>query len=390
VTGTTTNVDLESADPAVRIDLPGLQALFQYLADDGYQLIGPQVADGVIAHGPISSVDDLPLGWTDEQAPGRYELVPRHDRARFGYAVGPQSWKELLHRPRQQVWSISRSNGDEGDERLTVKMAEHEVPRRAFIGVRPCELAAIAKQDNVLLGGPFPDPAYGANRRDVFIVSVDCGDPADTCFCTSMGTGPASGPGCDGSDPVYVVHVGSVAGRAALSEALDVADRPLARPDEQSQADQVVDGARQRINRRVDTNGIRDRIYANLEGPIWESVGERCLSCGNCTMVCPTCFCTTMEDVTDLGGDNTDRWRLWDSCFSDAFSHAAEAGPMRDSTASRYRQWFVHKLASWHDQFDESGCVGCGRCIAWCPVGIDLTEELKHMGESQRTGEAQA
>ncbi len=380
------------ARPAVRIDLAGLQGLFDHLSADGYELIGPQVVDGVIAHEPISSVDELPLGWTDEQGGGRYRLVPRSDRARFGYAVGPQSWKKLLHQPRQQVWSITRSSDADGDADLVVKMAEHDVARQAFIGVRPCELAAIAKQDRVLLGGPFPDPAYEANRRDVFMISVDCGDPADTCFCTSMDTGPSSGEGFDlaltelvdseNAEPDYVVRIGSEVGRVALFEAIDAADRPTADSADLQRAAEVVEGARHRIQRRVDTDGIRDRIYAHLESPIWESVGERCLSCTNCTMVCPTCFCSTMEDATDLAGDNTDRWRMWDSCFSDAFSHAAGAGPMRNSTASRYRQWFVHKLASWHDQFDESGCVGCGRCITWCPVGIDLTEELQHMNSS--------
>ncbi len=91
--------------------------------------------------------------------------------------------------------------------------------------------------------------------------------------------------------------------------------------------------------------------------------------------MCPTCFCTDTEDVTDLTGDHAERWRRWDSCFSLDFSFV-HGGTIRSSTRSRYRQWLTHKLGTWWAQFGESGCVGCGRCIAWCPVGIDLTEEV--------------
>ena len=101
---------------------------------------------------------------------------------------------------------------------------------------------------------------------------------------------------------------------------------------------------------------------------------QRCLTCGNCTMVCPTCFCTTTEDVTDLTGDHAERWRHWDSCFDLDFSYL-HGGPCAPRARSRYRQWLTHKLGTWHDQFGSSGCVGCGRCIVWCPVGIDITEE---------------
>lgn len=93
-------------------------------------------------------------------------------------------------------------------------------------------------------------------------------------------------------------------------------------------------------------------------------------------MVCPTCFCSSVHDVADLSGDNVERIRQWDSCFNLDFSYT-KGGTVRDNTRSRYRQWLTHKLASWQDQFDSLGCVGCGRCITWCPVGIDLTEEVQ-------------
>jgi formate hydrogenlyase subunit 6/NADH:ubiquinone oxidoreductase subunit I len=141
-----------------------------------------------------------------------------------------------------------------------------------------------------------------------------------------------------------------------------------------------VDRASRQI-RHLDTAGLRDLLYENFEHPRWDNVAARCLSCANCTMVCPTCFCTTVEDVSDISGNHAERWRRWDSCFTQSFSYI-HGGSVRTSAKSRYRQWMTHKLASWTDQFGTSGCVGCGRCITWCPVGIDITEEVRAIRES--------
>ena len=371
-----------AATTDVLMDLDGLNKLVETLIDDGYEVHGPQVNNGVIVPDQLRSSDDLPIGITDEQSGGSYRLLDRSDDARFGYAVGPKSWKDYLHPARSPVWSMTRTESGE----LHIRMHQPESVPRAFLGVRPCELAAILKQDRVLLDGPHPDPTYGANREQLFLVAVNCGNPASTCFCSSMGTGPSVDTGYDlvltelvhDNTVNFVVGTGSSRGAEILSR---IETRPST-AREAEQADQVAVHAVAEMERELDTTDIKELLYENLESSLWDSVADRCLTCANCTLACPTCFCTDLVDVTDLSGDHTDRWRTWDSCFSLEYSRLGPA-PQRATAKSRYRQWLVHKLGSWIDQFDESGCVGCGRCITWCPVGIDLTAEVDKLQETR-------
>jgi len=342
------------------------------------------VRDGAIVYDVVESLSDLPVGWTDEQEAGRYRLRHRNnsDKALFGYVVGPQSWKKYLHPAEVCLLTAERSG-----RTFRILNNEPTPPRRAFLGVRACELAAIAVQDRVLQGDRYRDPVYAARREGIFIVAVNCTQAAPTCFCTSMGTGPRVRGGYDlaltelvgPGKHEFVIEAGSDAGDEVLAE---LAPAPsVASEAVRQEAEAAVERAASQIQRRMDTTGIRDLLYANFDHPRWDNVAQRCLACANCTMVCPTCFCTTVDDVTDVTGTHAERWRKWDSCFSQNFSYI-HGGSVRTSAKSRYRQWMTHKLASWIDQFGSSGCVGCGRCITWCPVGIDITEEVRAIRES--------
>jgi sulfhydrogenase subunit beta (sulfur reductase) len=357
-----------------------LQRLLEVLVKRGYEVLGPTVRDGAIVYDVLTNISDLPMGWMDEQDAGHYRLRQRDDKALFGYVVGPQSWKKYFHPSEVRLLSADRSG-----QTFQILNQAPPPPKRAFIGVRACELAAMAVQDRVLLGDRYRDPLYAARRDGVFIVAVNCTQAAPTCFCVSMGTGPHVQRDYDlaltelvGPDKhEFLIEAGSVAGAEVVAELAPAAASTAA----MEEAHAAIERAASQVQRRLDTSGIRDLLYSKFDHPRWDEVAQRCLTCANCTMVCPTCFCTTVEDVSDVTGMHAERWRKWDSCFTQNFSYI-HGGSVRSSVKSRYRQWMTHKLAAWIDQFGGSGCVGCGRCITWCPVGIDITEEVRAIRES--------
>jgi ferredoxin len=365
----------ETALPAPRlIAAEGLGDLYQALVAEGYCVIGPAVQDGAIVLRELSSAAELPFGWGVRLEPGGYQLRRRDDEAAFGHSAGPQSWKRFLHPPRERLWSAART--PDGFE-LSDEADDGEPPAYAFLGVRPCDLRAIAIQDRILAQ---PGSRYAARRARLFMVAVNCTEPGQTCFCASTGTGPGANSGfdlalterLDKGGHRFLVDVGSRRGAGLLAR---VPTRPA---DEASVrgARSAVEAAAGRMGRQTETRDLRELMADSHQAARWDDVAARCLTCGNCTMVCPTCFCTAIEDTTDLTGDHAERWERWDSCFDLDFSYL-HGGGVRKSAKSRYRQWLTHKLGTWHDQFGSSGCVGCGRCIVWCPAGIDLTEEVK-------------
>jgi ferredoxin len=351
-----------------------LDQLLEAITRRGFRLIGPTVRDGAIVYDEIASSADLPAGWTDDQDGGTYRLRRRGDDALFGYNVGPQSWKRYLFPPSSL---LSRVRSEDGLSLAAV--GEPDAVPLAFIGVRSCELHAIAIQDRVFLGGRHADPVYADRREGAFIVAVNCGQAGGTCFCVSMQTGPRAQSGfdlaltelLDTGRHEFVVEIGTARGAEVMSQ---VACRGALVADDEA-AGQIIERTAASMGRQMDTGGIKDLLYANFEHPRWEEVAGRCLACGNCTMACPTCFCFSVENVSDLTGTEAELHRSWDSCFTMDHSYL-HGGAVRVTNRSRYRQWMTHKLATWIDQFGTSGCVGCGRCITWCPVGIDITEEV--------------
>ncbi len=358
-----------SLHSTVALPTTALDDLIAHLREAGYQVHAPQVREGVLRYGPIQSAADLPQGWVAHQAPGHYRLERNGSSRRFALPPGPDTWKRCLFPPREVLFTWVR------EEDAWQPAAETEtLPRLALLGVRPCELAALEVLDRVFLRPGWEDPHYRARRSRLFIVAVNCTQPGATCFCTAWETGPEAHSGYDllltELDEIFLVQVGSEAGREVLA---DLPWEP-ASAFWLERARQELDAAREQIQRRLPAaTALRQALLDQLESPLWETWAARCLGCGNCTQVCPTCFCWDVEDEITLEGDRVTRFRRWDSCFAPGHAHTA-GGSARPTLRERFRQWVTHKLATWQDQFGVSGCVGCGRCITWCPAGIDLTE----------------
>lgn len=372
------------------LERTAIQHLIDVLRDRGHRVVGPQVADGAIVYRDLVDAAFLPTGWIDEQDGGVYRLHHDPQAGTFDHVVGPHSLKNFLFPPRETFETWSRTS--DGWRQTT---PAYEPERLAVIGVRGCDLAALAIQDRVFMGGDSIDVRYQARREKLFVVAVNCRRAAATCFCHSMECGPAAGPGFDIAltevDDRFAIEVATDAGMAVLADLAGRLTLPPLSADEVASVQQMPETLRETMQARrreegtprprsLDTENIRDLLFENLTHPRWAEVADRCLSCANCTLVCPTCFCSSVGEVTDLTGDEVSRERHWASCFTLEHSqmHGANARP---TTASRYRQWLTHKLAGWIDQFGTSGCTGCGRCITWCPVGIDITEEVAAIRE---------
>ena len=357
--------------------------LIDALRSAGYDVWGPCVADGAIVWRPIERADALPQGWHDDQDGGHYRLEAVPDAGWFDYVVGPESIKKFVMPPREVLLELRGKTGG------TWEVQPSGDPPRptALLGVRACDLAALAVQDRIFLEGPYVDPRYAARRRELLLVAVTCRRAARTCFCHSMKTGPEVRGGCDLElrevSGGFLIRAWSDTGKAILADlSLPEADEPREREaadavarlcTSMAQRDREPSGSGR--GRWMPDEDVRTALLEQLTSPHWDAIAKRCLACANCTLVCPTCFCTTIEEVSDLKNEHVMRLRRWESCFTEEHSYTV-SGVIHHSTAARYRQWLVHKLATWHDQFGTSGCVGCGRCITWCPVGIDLTEEV--------------
>ncbi len=359
-----------------------LQDLILALQQAGYSCIGPQVRDQAIVYDVLEHADQLPWGVRDHQSPGHYRLEKISEHQAFSWANGPQAIKPILFKPRETVWKVTRN--DEG--KLIFQPENPSETPVAIIGARSCDLAAMDIQDKVFLEKDHVDNRYRDRRHNLFIVAVNCTYSSSNCFCVSAGTGPCVKNPYDilmtELENGFTVNSGSEKGKRVL----DKLNLSAANVEQCKHSKERVEQAAQMQTKRIpmdNARGLRDLLFSNLDHPRWEEVADRCLSCGNCTSVCPTCFCHSEVDVPSLDGSTSDHQREWDSCFTAGHSYLNGSGVLRDDTRKRYRQWLTHKVGSWFDQFDTSGCVGCGRCITWCPVGIDITEELAAIsGES--------
>jgi len=368
----------DGTDERLYLERSGLQVLLDILDRRDYRCIGPLLQDGTIQYLPVTQISQLPQGIHDQQTPGHYSVTTGDSKRLFAWANGPQGIKPHVFASEEKLWRCN--HGDDGS--LHFESAKPAAGKLAIIGARACDIAALYIQDKHFLQDRCKDPYYTARRQRLAIIAVNCSHPADTCFCASTGDGPAASYGYDLAltelEHGYLVEARSQFGTELMSQ---LPLQPASREQLDIARQQLADAAQQQ--RALPSRNLYQALFANLDHPRWQQVAERCLSCGNCTSVCPTCFCHREEEIAALDGRHSQHLRQWDSCFNAGHSYI-HGVTIRANTAQRYRQWLTHKLGSWHAQYGRSGCVGCGRCISWCPVGIDITEEVAHICNGQQ------
>jgi len=356
--------------------IPGL---IRNLRDRGYTVVGPSLSEGVVRLMELTGSADLATGVVDVQAPGSYALG-RESPLVFSSVNGPDSPKRYIHPAEVELSKLV----DIGDGIESVS-AFHPVGKFAFFGIRPCDLRAVEVMDRTMLTPGFEDRVYSALRNNSIFIVVNCTKAGENCFCVSMGTGPSAESGYDVAitELPEKLLVDIPEKNTPLFQGIEL--KPATEAELRTGAE-MVQRAREQMGMRIAERDPSKRMYAAMDSPAWGKVAERCLACGNCTMVCPTCFCNTIIDRIDLRDESVSRVRVWDSCLSRDFVYSAGGNPRLQKMA-RYRQFVMHKFAYWPDEFGTYGCVGCGRCITWCPVGIDITETVNGVLKDQRAAE---
>jgi sulfhydrogenase subunit beta (sulfur reductase) len=352
------------------------QYLIEELSNTGYQCIGPQVKSDAIVYAKMNDIKQLPWGVRELQARGSYQLTKHDNSQAFAWANGPQAVKPLVFTPQETVFKLKRdANG-----KLSFK-SQAQAPKQALLGIRPCDLHALMIQDKVFLESEYVDPFYKARREQLFLCVVNCSYSSANCFCLTADGHPKASSGFDLAlteiDGGFVAEFASTLAQEYLQRLDLIAATKGQRELASKKIEQAIDG-----QTKVMPKNITQRLLDNPHHPQWDDVASRCLSCGNCTQVCPTCFCHRQTEKPSLDGESSEHIREWDSCFTKDHSYI-HGMTIRASTKQRYRQWLTHKLATWHEQFGTSGCVGCGRCISWCPSEIDITEEVTKIMEDK-------
>ena len=362
------------------IPISQLGGLLSTLVAQGYACHGPVVENGALVMREMASSAALPRGLQVEQSPGQVRLTQDLLNRYFAWATGPQAIKPMTFAPKESLWRVERN--EQGA--LQFSAIQPDVKPVALIGVRACDLAALALQDAHFLQKNRPDAHYARRREALLLVAVQCAVPASTCFCASTGDGPTPTTGYDITlaelAEGFVAQAGSERGAAVL-KAMNLSPASAAQLEAIRQQGHAAAAAQ---TRRLPSRNLRTALMSRLDHPRWDAVAERCLACGNCTAVCPSCFCHAEGEAPSLEGLSSEHVRTWDSCLGEEHGYL-HGFNIRPDTRTRYRQWLTHKLATWHDQYGRSGCVGCGRCIAWCPVGIDLTEEVAALTAGEGT-----
>lgn len=316
--------------------------------------------------------------YVPKEISGVYKFAPyiSAPKARFDIVNTVLPPKDLLFPQSQKMYHYGvDTNGDMYVDPIVESEAQ------VLFGVRPCDMRSIECLDDVFFTKGYVDEFYEAKRQKLLTVAICCMTCGEACFCESMGLDPNEAPGADivlhESADAYDVAVQTEEGTAALE-----AWKPFL-----EQGELEVPEAHCTLS--VDAENIKDRIAALADSDeLWDGISIKCLNCGTCTYVCPTCYCFDIEQENRC--KEGVRFRCWDSCMFSEYTEMAGGHNPRPEKVDRVRNRFMHKLSYFEDRYGKKLCVGCGRCVEKCPVALDITLLIDRVCELTETTEVTA
>lgn len=293
--------------------------------------------------------------------------------------------KEILFPQNEVLFSFTVSGESNPDNRTPTTESresnpEPRTPKTVIFGVLPCDARAITFLDKVFIPtnptNPI-DPYYLSRRNAAVIITLACSRPGIACFCTSVGGNPG---GEEGSDIIMYDLGEKILIKTVTEKGEKLLEKAAGDLTEAGQADidtkeSIMKSAGEKVSVQVNTSELKKRVEQSFDADFWDTLHKKCLGCGVCTYLCPTCHCFDITDET--GKDTGCRIRCWDSCQFPLFTLHASGHNPRPTYKERMRQRIMHKFNYCPENFEDTFCVGCGRCVLNCPVNLDIREILK-------------
>lgn len=334
------------------ISQQNLEKLVEKLSAE-YDVFAPVVRDKFSEFSPVKNLKECNLEILNTTKPLKQLFLPQSER----------------------LFSIERDG-----EKVTLDSRGPLKKKRIILGAKSCEVKGLELLANVYGSAEHPDELFLDRKKNTIIIGLTCDKPADTCFCIALGVNPVEEKGMDivltKINGEFVIKSFTRQGEDLLKEYGNLLeDASKEELDKKKKLEEVIPGKQ---NVSLDLSGIKSKLDNGFDHPVWEEENLRCIACGACAYLCPVCQCFDIHDETGKGGALA-RYRTWDTCMSPDFTQMAGGHNPRAKKRNRFRQRFMHKFKYYPDLFNTPGCTGCGRCIQFCPVNIDIVELLKKL-----------
>jgi len=320
-----------------------------------YEVIGPKRSGDMFVFDHIDESEELELDYPTTRLPPKKIFLPQ----------------------REPLYEYEKKEGD-----VVIRdLRERWDKKRVLLGVHPCDIAGLLCLDKVF-GLEYDDPYYWERRNSTVIIGITCKEPCEHGFCDVMETGPDAARG-------YDLLMTDIGGKYYLRPGSELGEKLLkadyfgeATEDDTRRRDAAIEGVRRKMKTDLDISGIEGRMKERVDDELWSEYTERCVLCGACNFVCPTCHCFTIRDETNFTGTKGRRVRVWDACHFKNFALIAGGLNFRGKKDSRIKHRIYDKLYYSKEKYGEFFCVGCGRCATFCPAEIDIKEVARKVQEA--------